>query len=46
MYWATWVQVTAFIPPRNEQTRIPARPTNTPIPNSRPVNRLAIRPTP
>src|SRR3989442_488740 len=40
MYWATWVQVTARMPPSIAQTRIPARPTNTPTPNSRPGIRL------
>ena len=30
MYWATWVQVTARMPPSIEQTRMPASPTKTP----------------
>ena len=46
MYCATWVQVTARMPPRKEHTRIPASPRNTPTPNSTPVNRLVISPTP
>ncbi len=27
MYWATWVQVTARMPPSIEHTRMPTRPT-------------------
>ncbi len=46
MYCATWVQVTAFMPPRKEHTRMPARPTNTPTWNSRPVKREVMMPTP
>ncbi|MNL48355.1 hypothetical protein D3C87_1712070 [compost metagenome] len=46
MYCATCVQVTARMPPRNEQTRIPARPAKIPISKARPVRREVIRPTP
>ena len=33
MYWATWVHVTALIPPSIEQSNILANPTYTAIPN-------------
>jgi len=38
MYWATWVQVTALMPPSIAADQNPGRPTNTPTPNSRPVH--------
>ncbi len=46
MYCATWVQVTARMPPSIEHTRMPPRPTNTPTPNSSPVKREVMMPTP
>ena len=46
MYWATWVQVTAFMPPSTEQKSTPSRPTKTPMLKSRPMKRETIRPTP
>ena len=33
MYCATWVQVTARIPPSIEQSRMPSRPNQTPTSN-------------
>ena len=35
MYWATWVQVTALMPPSIEQSRMPRRPNQTPTSNGR-----------
>ncbi len=46
MYCATWVQVTALIPPRNEQTRMPPRPSQIPTSNGTWVRRVVINPTP
>ncbi len=46
MYCATWVQVTARIPPKNEQTNMPASPTNTPSSNATPRKRDVMMPTP
>ncbi len=46
MYCATCVHVTARMPPRNEQTRMPPRPRNTPISKGTPVKRVVINPTP
>ena len=46
MYCATCVHVTARMPPRNEQTRMPPRPTKMPISNARPDRRAVITPTP
>ena len=46
MYWATWVQVTARMPPKKEQTRMPARPKKMPNSKGTPVSRVVIRPTP
>ena len=46
MYCATWVQVMARMPPRNEQTRMLARPRKMPTEKSTPVKREVIRPTP
>jgi hypothetical protein len=46
MYCATWVQVTARMPPRKEHTRMPARPTNTPVSKAMPRKRLVTMPTP
>ena len=46
MYCATWVHVTARMPPRNEHTRMPASPKKIPIVNSTPMKRAAIIPTP
>ena len=37
MYWATWVQVTARMPPSIEHTRMPSRPTK--IATSKPMPR-------
>ncbi len=46
MYCATCVQVTARMPPSMEQTRMPARPTNTASSNDMPRNREVMMPTP
>ena len=46
MYCATWVQVMAFMPPRNEHSNTPPRPNRMPISNCAPVSREAIRPMP
>ena len=46
MYCATWVQVTARMPPSIEQTRMPARPTNTPYSNGMPIRRDMTKPVP
>ena len=46
MYWATWVQVTAFIPPSIEHTRMPARPNQTPTSNGMSRARDATMPVP
>ena len=46
MYCATCVQVTARMPPRNEHTRMPANPKNTPTENSTPMKRVTTSPTP
>ena len=45
-YCATCVQVTAFMPPSIEQTRMPPRPTKTPTVKSMPRKRLVMMPTP
>ena len=46
MYWATCVQVTAFMPPSTEQKSTPMSPTKQPTLNSRPMKRETMRPTP
>ncbi len=46
MYWATWVQVTARMPPSIEQTRMPRRPTNTATSKGICRNRDVMMPTP
>ena len=46
MYWATWVQVTARMPPSIEHTRMPARPTKTATPNGICRKREVTMPTP
>ena len=46
MYWATWVQVTARMPPSIEQTRMPRSPANTASSNGMPRNREAMMPVP
>jgi hypothetical protein len=47
MYWATWVQVMARMPPRKEQTSTPPRPRKMPISKEAMlVSRVVIRPTP
>jgi hypothetical protein len=46
MYWDTCVQVTAFMPPRNEQTSTPVNPRNMPTVKSTPVSQVVIRPMP
>ena len=46
MYWATWVQVTARMPPRKEHTKMPPSPKKMPNSNATPVSRVVIKPTP
>ena len=46
MYCATWVQVTARMPPRTEQNSTPSRPTKTPTLKSSPMKREMMSPTP
>jgi hypothetical protein len=46
MYCATWVQVTARMPPIIEQTRMPPRPTKQATSKLRFRKREAIWPTP
>jgi len=46
MYCATWVQVTARMPPSSEHTSTPIRPTHTPVARSTPRKRLVMMPAP
>ena len=46
MYCATWVQVTARMPPSIEHTRMPARPRNTATVKDTSRKRWVMMPTP
>ena len=46
MHCATWVQVTARMPPRKLHTSTPPRPTKMPSSKVKPVSRVVMRPTP
>ena len=46
MYCPTWVQVTARMPPRKEQTSMPPSATKMPSSNEMPVMRVVMMPTP